>query len=62
MEHSVPSMWIYPSEQERIFSDIGQVKGDEVSELDDNSELVEVTSRDSIKRCLELIGRERTLQ
>jgi hypothetical protein len=61
MEHSVPSTWIYPSEHHRIFSDVGQAKVDGVSEVDDESELVEVTSKDLIKRCLELIGRERSL-
>jgi hypothetical protein len=62
MEHSVPSTWIYPSEHHRIFSDDGQAKGDEVSEVDHESELVEVPSKDLAKRCLELIGRERILQ
>ena len=61
VEHSIPSTWIYPSEQYRLFSDVGQVKVDEVSELDNESELVEVTSKDLAKRCLELIGRERSL-
>jgi len=61
MEHSVPSTWIYPSEHHRIFSDVGQVKVDEVSQLDNGSELVEVTSKELAKRCLELIGRERSL-
>jgi len=61
MEHSIPSTWIYPSEQYRIFSDVGQANGDETSGVDNEGEIVELTSKDLAKRCLELIGRERSL-
>jgi hypothetical protein len=61
MEHSIPSTWIYPSEHHRIFSDVGPANGDEASEVDEKGEIVEVTSKDLVKRCLELIGRERSL-
>lgn len=60
MEHSAPSMWILPAEHSRIFSDDGA--GAEALEVGDEGELVEVTSKDLAKRCLELIGRERTSQ
>jgi hypothetical protein len=61
MEHSVPSTWIYPSEHHRIFTEVAKAKGDEVLIVDNESELVEVTSKDLVKRCLELIGREKSL-
>jgi hypothetical protein len=65
MEHSVPSMWIYSSEHHRIFSDVAQARTHEVvsesPEIVHGNELPEVTSKDLVKRCLELIGRERSL-
>jgi len=61
IEHSVPSTWMNQSEHHRIFSSVGQAKVDEASEVDVESELVEVTSKDLVKRCLELIGQQRTL-
>jgi hypothetical protein len=66
MEHSVPSMWIYPSEHQRIFSDVAFTKVDEhvkeAPEIEDENQVVEVTSKDLAKKCLELIGRERSLE
>jgi hypothetical protein len=66
MEHSVPSMWINPSEHHRIFSDVAQTKVDEHviegPEIEDGNQFVEVTSKDLAKKCLELNGRERSLE
>ena len=60
MKHSIPSMWICPSEHHRIFSDVGQGKVDGSSTVDESG-LIEVTSKDLAKRCLELIGLERSI-
>jgi hypothetical protein len=47
-------MWITSREYDRLLSDAGS----DGLEDDDEGDLVEITSRDLTKRCLELIGRE----
>jgi hypothetical protein len=65
MEHSVPSIWMLSAEYDRIFSDASRdttgISGTPASTIDDESGMIEVTSKDLAQRCLDLIWRERAL-
>lgn len=51
----LPSTWMLPSEQARLFSN---GSADETIDVGDDTDLVEVSARDLARRCLELVGDE----
>ncbi|WWD20641.1 hypothetical protein CI109_105117 [Kwoniella shandongensis] len=59
IQNQMPSMWIFPSEQAKLFDlpSLSQGENDEV-DAGDGGDLIEVNARELARRCLELIGVE----
>jgi len=63
-------MWIFPSEQAKLFDlppvgnqvETGIDMNDEELNAGDGGDLIEVSARDLARRCLELVGEELGLQ